>query len=438
MKRLIEENLIQWKQGKNRKPLLVTGIRQVGKTWTIREFGKQHFKEVLVINFDQEPSYADIFRKSKTPAKILQEFALLNGKSYDPRDTLLFLDEIQSCNEALNALKYFAEDDAEWHVIGAGSYLGITLSRGESFPVGKVEFLELMPMTFPEFLLAQNQEILVEWMQRLDRPDPLSEPVFEKLKVLFREYYIVGGMPEAVLSWCMNKDVTLLEKVQNNILNAYYRDFSKYPPSNIIPRILGVWNSIVNQLSKDNRKFKFSGIDKGARAREYETAMDWLLAGGYIHKVKAVFKLEIPLAGYADEAHFKIYMPDVGLLRAKAEYPASGFSMLNDAVNIPFRGAIAENMVFQQLRHAVPGTLHYWANTRFSTDFVMQVGTVIIPVEVKYGENVKSPSLTHLLEQNPSMLGIRYSMRNLSLDGRILNIPLPLASATSRLIDAIR
>ena len=437
MKRLIEADLLHWKKREDRKPLLLSGIRQVGKTWTVQAFGRQHFKEMLVVNFEKEPRYADIFRKTKTPSKIMQEFALLHGKTYEPRDTLLFLDEVQSCNEALNALKYFAEDSEIWHVIAAGSYLGITLSKGESFPVGKVEFLELMPMTFPEFLMAQQQDVLAEWIQALDHIEPLSDPVFDKLKGLFREYYIVGGMPEAVHTWSLNKDYETLGKVQNGILNAYYRDFSKYPPSSTIPRILGVWDSVVSQLSKDNRKFMFSEIDKGARAREYEGAMDWLVAGGYIHKVKSVGKLDIPLAGYAREAHFKIYMPDVGLLRVKAEYPVSAFSEVYDAANVPFKGALAENMVFQQLRHAYPGTLYYWADMRYSTDFLLQVGAGIHPVEVKYGENIKSPSLTRLLEQNPGMLGIRYSMRNLSLDGSILNIPLPLVSATFRLLDSL-
>ncbi len=437
MKRLIEDDLACWKQRKDRKPLLLTGIRQVGKTWTVQEFGRKHFKDMLVVNFDKEPMFADIFRKSKSPSKIIQEFALLNGKTYSPHDTLLFLDEIQGCNEALNALKYFAEDNEEWHVIAAGSYFGITLSKGESFPVGKVEFLELMPMSFTEFLMAQHQDALADWIRTLDRIELLSEPVFEKLKALFREYYIVGGMPEAVQSWSLNKDYMTLEKVQNGILNAYYRDFSKYPPSAVIPRILGVWNSVVSQLSKDNRKFMFSEIDKGARAREYELAMDWLIAGGYIHKVKAVEKLDIPLSGYAREAHFKIFMPDVGLLRVKAEYPVSAFSELNDSVNVPFKGALAENMVFQQLRHAYPGTLYYWADARYSTDFLLQVGMDVFPVEVRYGENIKSPSLTRLLEQNPKRVGIRYSMRNLSMDGSILNIPLPLVSATFRLLHSL-
>ena len=437
MKRLIEADLLRWKQHRERKPLLLSGIRQVGKTWTVEAFGKQHYKEMLVVNFDKEPLYADIFRKSKTPSRILQEFALLNGKHYEPRDTLLFLDEVQSCNEALNALKYFSEDSEDWHVIAAGSYLGVTLSKGESFPVGKVDFLELMPMTFPEFLMAQNQDVLADWLMSLDRIEPISAPVFDKLKELFREYYIVGGMPEAVQTWCLGKDLVALEKVQTGILNAYYRDFSKYPPSAVIPRILGVWNSVVGQLAKDNRKFMYSEIGKGARAREYETAMDWLVAGGYVHRVKAVEKLDIPLAGYAREDHFKILMPDVGLLRVKAEYPASAFSELHASANMPFKGALAENMVFQQLRHAYPGTLYYWADARHSTDFLLQVGTNIYPVEVKYGENTKSRSLTRLLEQNPKRIGIRYSMRNLSMDGAILNIPIPLVCATNRLIEAI-
>jgi len=437
MKRLIEFDLMQWKLNENRKPLLVNGIRQVGKTFIIKEFGNTQFEDMIYINFDLEPMLCDVFKRTKDPKKILQDLSIYSEKRIDSQKTLIFFDEIQSCNEALNSLKYFDEAVESYYIIGAGSYLGITLAKGESFPVGKVELIELLPMTFCEFLLAQKQDALVDYIETIAVDQHLSVPIFEKVKDFYREYYIVGGMPEAVKTWVQTKDVEALEKVQTNILNAYYRDFSKYPPSQIIPRILGVWNAIVNQLSKENRKFQYSEIDKGARAREYESALDWLLAGGYIHKVKMINKLELPLLGYASDTHFKIYMPDTGLLRKKAEYPASALSVVSDHSNITFKGALAENMVFQELRHAYSGSVFYWANTRQEIDFIIQYDRYIIPIEVKYGENIKSSSLSKLLDTFPDMIGVRYSMKNLSYDGRILNIPIPMVSETMRLLKQI-
>ncbi len=437
MKRLIEGDLLKWKKNPNRKPLLINGIRQVGKTWLVKDFGSRHFPEFLYVNFDLEPAMADIFRKTKDPGKIILELSIFFGKKIDTKQTLVFFDEIQSCNEALNSLKYFEEADEEYYIIGAGSNLGITLSKGDSFPVGKVDFIELSPMSFKEFLIANQQDMLVSYMESIDTIEEIPAALFEKMKDLFREYYIVGGMPEAVNDWIIHKDIAGLEKIQTNILNAYYRDFSKYPPSHMIPRILGVWDAVVPQLSKENRKFKYSEIDKGARAREYETALDWLLAGGYIHKVKKIDKAEIPLIGYTNENHFKIFMPDIGLLRKKAEYPASAFSSLNEGVNLPFKGAMAENAVFQELRNVHPTGIFYWSNQQYEIDFVIQRELRVYPIEVKYGENIKSRSLTKFLELHPELTGVRYSMKNLAYDGRILNIPLPLIGETSRILKTL-
>lgn len=438
MKRFIEVELLKWKENRNRKPLLINGIRQVGKTWIVKDFGMRHFKDFIYVNFDLEPSLGDIFKKTKDPKKILLELSIYFEKSIHYEETLIFLDEIQSCNEALNALKYFDEAEEAYYVIGAGSYLGITLSKGNSFPVGKVDLIELKPMTFKEFLIAQNQEMLVQYMESISQIEAISEPLFDKMKDFLREYYIVGGMPEAVQTWVESKDIENLEKVQTNILNAYYRDFSKYPPTQMMPRILGIWDSVVNQLSKENRKFKYSDIDKGARAREYETALDWLIAGSYIHKVNKIDKLEVPLMGYTNQDHFKIYMPDIGLLRKKAQYPASAFSQANDNVNIPFKGALSENIVFQELGYLHQQGIFYYTNPPYEIDFVIQKEMGIYPMEVKYGENVKSRSMTKLLESHETCIGIRYSMKNLSFDGRILNIPLPLIGETFRLISMVR
>jgi len=437
MKRLIEAELYQWKMNRERKPLLINGIRQVGKTWIVKEFGKKHFKQLIYLNFDLEPNLCDIFKKSKDPKKIILELSILFEKRIDYENTLFFFDEIQSCNEALNSLKYFEEADESYFIIGAGSYLGITLAKGESFPVGKVDLIELKPMSFKEFLMAHEQQLLIEYMEAISHIEALPEPIFDKMKDYLRSYYIVGGMPEAVKTWITNPDIEAIEKVQENILNSYYRDFSKYPPIQIIPRILGIWKSLINQLSRENKKFKFSDIDKGARAREYETALDWLIAGGYVQKVLKVEKPEIPLLGYTNDSHFKIYMPDIGLLRRKAEYPASSFSSTNDSLNIPFKGAMTENVVLQELCMLSSKGIFYWANNLNEVDFVIQREMRIFPIEVKYGENVKSKSLTKLLDEYSHLIGIRYSMKNLSFDGRILNIPLPLISETDRIINMI-
>jgi len=267
--------------------------------------------------------------------------------------------------------------------------------------------------------------------------DGLSELIFEKLQGVFREFYMIGGMPEVVQEWVISNDFERANKVQENILNAYYRDFSKYPPMVMIPRILGVWNAIVGQLSKENKKFKYSEINKGARAREYENALDWLLAGNYLKRVENLEKLEMPIKGYLDEKHFKLYMPDVGLLRCKADFPMSELSTLKDQEIVPFKGALAENVVLQELDFLHRQGVYFWAGQNYEVDFVIQRNNAIYPIEVKYGQNVKSKSMTKVLADHPKMIGIRYSSRNLAFDGKILNIPFPLISETFRILQLI-
>ncbi|MCK5671864.1 MAG: ATP-binding protein, partial [Spirochaetales bacterium] len=335
MKRYIEEKLLDWKNRKNRKPILINGIRQVGKTYSIKKFGENQFNNFLYINFDLDPDYSDIFKRSKDPEKILFELSILFERKIDPENTLIFLDEIQGCNEALNALKYFCEAQEEYYIIGAGSYLGITLSKGASFPVGKVELIELKPMTYKEFLMASGQNMLVEYIESIDRIKPIAEPIFSKLNNYLREYYLVGGMPEAVKTWLETKDYKQLENVQENIINAYFRDFSKYPPSLMVPKIAAIWDSIISQLSRENRKFKYSNINKSARAREYENALEWLIAGNNLSKVPIIDKFQLPLKGYENTKHFKIYMPDTGLLRKMSDYPITSLLKIKQDENIP-------------------------------------------------------------------------------------------------------
>ncbi len=345
---------------------------------------------------------------------------------------MIFFDEIQECNEALNSLKYFDESDYDYYVIGAGSYLGITLSKGASFPVGKVDMIELKPMTYKEFLLASGQKRLVEFIEGIDRIEPLSEPVMNKLNEYLREYYLVGGMPEAVQNWVDTKELGPLVNVQENIINAYYRDFSKYPPSAMVPKIVGIWDSIVPQLSRENRKFKYSEIKKSARAREYENALDWLIAGNYLNKVVLVDKLEMPLRGYENSRHFKIYLPDTGLLRMMADYPTASLLELEQKDNIPFKGAVAENYVLQELKALSIKGIYYWAKNNYEMDFAIQYGERVLPIEVKAGKNIKSKSMRKVLDNKD--LAVRISMRNLKLDGKVLNIPLVLVSEIQRLL----
>ena len=433
MKRFIEEKLLDWKNRKKRKPLLINGIRQVGKTYSIKDFGENHFNSFLYINFDLEPGYSDIFKSSKDPEKILFELSILFERKIDPENTLIFLDEIQGCNEALNALKYFCEAQEEYYIIGAGSYLGITLSKGASFPVGKVELIELKPMTYKEFLMASGQNMLVEYIESIDRIKPIAEPIFSKLNNYLREYYLVGGMPEAVKTWLETKDYKQLENVQENIINAYFRDFSKYPPSLMVPKIAAIWDSIVSQLSRENRKFKYSNINKSARAREYENALEWLIAGNYLSKVPIIDKFQLPLKGYENTKHFKIYMPDTGLLRKMSDYPITSLLKIKQDENIPFKGAMAENYVLQELNATYTKAVYYWAKNNYEIDFVIQINELILPIEVKAGQNVKSKSMTKVLENLNK--GVRISMRNLAFDGKLINIPLVLVSELDRLIN---
>ncbi|MCK5763410.1 MAG: DUF4143 domain-containing protein, partial [Clostridiales bacterium] len=288
--------------------------------------------------------------------------------------------------------------------------------------------------TYKEFLLANGEDMLVEYIENYNEKSSITEPIFQKMMLYFREYYIVGGMPEAVSKWVQEKSIEFVEKVQINILNSYQRDFAKYPERRIMPKIIDVWESVVKQLSRENKKFKYSEINKSARAREYEEALNWLIAGNYIKKVSRVSKSLIPLKIYSDERNFKIYFADTGLLRAKAQYPASAFSEINDNRNFQFKGVWAENVVLQELEYISTNSIYSWATVNNEIDFIIQVDQKIYPIEVKYGSNIHSKSLTKFLKENPETIGIRYSMKNLSFDGRILNIPFSMIGETIRLI----
>jgi uncharacterized protein len=434
MDRKIEIELLSWKENRQRKPLLLDGMRQVGKTWILEDFGAKYFKKVHYFNFDKEIGLCDFFRKSKDPEKIVKELSFFIGQKIDGETDLIIFDEIQECNEALNSLKYFCESTNNYFVVGAGSYLGITLSKGYSFPVGKIQQLSMYPMTFKEFLNANGNSMLVEFIESINSLNLIPLPLFEKLSLLFKEYYFVGGMPEVVDTWIKMGDIEKIKKIQGSILNAYRSDFSKYAPREIMPKILEIWDSVVGQLSRENKKFKYSEVKKSSRAREYETSLNWLVSGSYFKKILRVSNNIMPLAAYAESESFKIYLSDVGLLRQKADFDPSLLLSETDGVNIPFKGALAENIVMQELTAAEVGTLYYWmTKNNQELDFMLQIGGDIVPIEVKYGVNVKSKSLSGYLKENPKSIGIKFSMRNLRLDWHTLNIPIFMVSEIERL-----
>jgi len=437
MRRKIENDLVKWKLNEARKPLLLNGMRQVGKTWILKDFGKKNYENVHYFNFDSEPTLCEFFKTTKDPDKLLKNLSLLRGVRINTEDLIIF-DEIQECNEALNALKYFCESEVQYHIAGAGSYLGITLSKGASFPVGKVEIMNMYPLTYREFLEASGETMLSEYIPTITVSEGVPQPIFEKMKSLFLEFYVVGGMPEIVAEWIKTKDIERISSIQNNILNAYRSDFSKYAPREIMPKILEIWDSIISQLSRENKKFKYSEIKKSARAREYEAALNWLVSGRYFQKIAKVKIGSLPLSAHVDLSHFKIYLSDVGLLRKKADLPSS-IILENTSSNIPFKGALAENVVLQELIAEYEKNIYYWADkSNQELDYIIQLHENVIPIEVKYGQNVKSSSLTRYLKTHPDQVGVRFSMKNLRLDGSVLNIPTFLVSELERLYESVK
>ncbi|MGN0635843.1 MAG: ATP-binding protein [Acutalibacteraceae bacterium] len=433
MKRFVLDDLRKWKNAKRRKPLIIKGARQVGKTWVLKEFGKEFPDGFAYFNFDKEPEYAQFFEKTKDVHRILKNLSMASGQRITP-NTLIILDEIQACEDALNALKYFCEDAPEYYVACAGSLLGLLLSKG--FPVGKVDFLEMGPMSFSEFLIANGDENYYEYLCQLDRieaiPDAFFVPLEEKLKM----YFVTGGMPEAVLVWTEDGDVRAVEKVQSDILDSYNRDFGKHAPHADVPKITLIWDSLPSQLARENKKFLYSVVKNGARAREYENALNWLHNAELITKVNCITKPGLPVSAYDNLDAFKIYMLDVGLLRKHAHLASSAFRE-NNRLFTEFKGALTENFVLQSLRNRYEVPPRYWAESTHEVDFIIQKENQIIPVEAKAGTNVGARSLKKYLEKYESAtpLAIRLSLKNLSLDGKILNVPLFLIDRLDSLMD---
>ena len=422
MKRFILDELINWKKSKYRKPLILKGARQIGKTYILKEFGEKEYEGVAYFNFDHDEDLYNLFVSTKDPKRILEQLSFIYGKAILPGKTLIIFDEIQECPNALNSLKYFQEEANEYHIVCAGSLLGIRLSH-TSFPVGKVDFLNMYPMTFREFLIADNCENLVEYMESLNKIEKIPDIFFKQLDEKLKAYFIVGGMPEAVNVWVNEKSMEQVNKIQDDILKAYESDFSKHTENAEANKISLIWNCIPSQLSKENKKFLYQVIKQGARAREYENALNWLNDANLIYKVYNLKKTDFPLKAYNDLNSFKIYMNDVGLLRKMADLD-SRIVIEGDRLFQEFKGAFTENYVLNMLNSTFDSVPNYYTYDRHEIDFVIQNKNKIIPIEVKSNKSTNNISLTRYNEKNNNEISIRFSMNNLSQDGKVLNIPL--------------
>ncbi len=417
-------DLLEWKNSNRRKPLLLQGARQVGKTWLIGNFGKSEFKNYIRINFERDSELEEIFKGSLNPYKIIDDLSLYVGKKIEPESTLLFFDEIQAVPRAITSLKYFNEEAPEYFVIAAGSLLGVSIAGDTSFPVGNVSFLDMFPMDFEEFLLAIGEDLLCQELQNPLRTEKFPEPVHNKLIEMMRIYMFTGGMPEVVKAWCEAKDVRKVRAIQNEILMSYQRDFSKYSSEEQAIKTSEMWRSIPTQLAKENKKFKYSDILKGARSATWESTIEWLKNAGLIYISNNLTKPELPLAGYSDKSKFKIYLVDTGILGAMLNL--SSEILINPTeLFLKYNGAFTENYVAQRLSSCGQKELFYWtSNSDAEIDFIISIKENIIPIEVKSGSSKNLKSLKSYVDKYNPKLQIRYSPRNLENSGQFYNIPL--------------
>ena len=433
MKRFILNELVKWKESKYRKPLILKGAKQIGKTYILQQFGKENYEGVAYFNFDHDEDLYNLFTNTKDPKRLLEQLAFIYGKAIIPGKTLIIFDEIQECPNALNSLKYFQEEANEYHIVCAGSLLGIRLSH-TSFPVGKVDFLNMYPMTFREFLIADNCENLVGYMESIRSIEKIPDIFFNQLQEKLKAYFIIGGMPEAVKIWVNEKNIELVNNVQANILKAYESDFSKHTTNNEANKISLIWNNIPSQLAKENKKFLYQTVKEGARAREYEGALNWLNDANLIYKVHNVTKPDFPLKAYNDLSAFKIYINDVGLLRRMANLD-SRIVVEKNKLFEEFKGALTENYVLNMLTAIMDNVPNYYTFDRHEIDFIIQYRNEIIPIEVKSNSAINNVSLTRFVEKNDKKLAIRFSMNNLAKSGKILNIPLFLIEYMNKFIE---
>ena len=435
MYRIAIEKLLKWKQSKRRKPLIIEGARQVGKTWLMKEFGKQAYTETIYINFDSNSRMAELFASDLDTDRLIMGLELYAGHKIDPDNSLLIFDEVQEVPRALASLKYFYENTPQYHIVCAGSLLGIALHQGTSFPVGKVDFLKLYPLSFKEFLIATDKERFAEL---LDKQDFGMITCFKQTYIdSLKQYYFIGGMPEAVQSFAENKDFNEVREIQKRILAAYEQDFSKHAPNEIVPRLRRVWNSIPSQLAKENKKFIYGLVRDGARAKDYETAIMWLSDCGLVHKVSRVNAAGIPLRATEDLKAFKLFVVDVGLLGCMAGLRQRTL-LDGNALFVEFKGALTEQYVCQQLKTIEDLEVYYYTNDRGSceVDFVVDTGEQIVPVEVKAEVNLRAKSLKTYQEKFSPEVSIRTSMSDYKKEEWLVNLPLYAIDQLKAVTDA--
>lgn len=438
MEQEIMKELLKWKKSKYRKPLILKGVRQVGKTWILKEFGKRYYENTAYFNFDENEEYKQFFEMTKDTGRIIENLMLATGQKILPEKTLIIFDEIQDCPKVINAMKYFCENAPQYHVACAGSLLGIALAKPASFPVGKVDFMQMNPMNFTEFLMANGNDNLVQYMESIDTIEKVPDTFFNQLSEKLKMYYVVGGMPEPVLMWTEEKDVEAMQKALSNIISAYERDFAKHPNVKEFPKISMIWKSIPSQLARESKKFIYKVVKEGARAREYEDALQWLVDANLIKKIYRITAPGLPISAYDDLTAFKIYMSDVGVLRQLAQLAPTAFGQGNRLFT-EFKGALSENYILESLTNQFEVLPRYWSmiNSSYEVNFIIQRKNEIFPIEVKAETNTTSKSLKKYKEKygDKVKLRIRFSMDNLSLDNDMLNMPLFLADYTDKLIE---
>lgn len=423
MYRIAIEKLYRWKESRRRKPLIIQGARQVGKTWLMKEFGRSAYRDMIYINFDSNSRMAELFASDLNTDRLIMGIELYAGKKIDPDSTLLIFDEVQEVPRALSSLKYFYENAPQYHIICAGSLLGIALHEGTSFPVGKVDFLELYPLSFREFLMAVTG---TQFAKLLDSQDYKMITSFKQIYIeALKQYYFIGGMPEAVENFTEERDFYEVREVQKRILEAYEQDFSKHAPLEIVPKIRMVWNSIPSQLAKENKKFLYGLAREGGRAKEYETAIMWLCDCGLVYKIERVKGGGIPLKAYVDQKAFKLFVADVGLLGCMTGLSPKILLDGNDLFT-EFKGALTEQYVCQQLKTLENLSIYYYTNDRGSceVDFVVDTGERTVPVEVKAEVNLKAKSLKTYYEKYQPEISIRTSMADYRPEEWLMNLPL--------------
>lgn len=424
------EKLVAWKSSDERKPMVLKGARQVGKTWLMKEFGKNYYKSFVYFNFDEEDELKSIFETNKNPQRIIELLSMIAGEKIYPADTLIIFDEVQECPEALNALKYFKEKANEYHVIAAGSLLGTLLAKPKSYPVGMVNLLDIFPLTFEEFLEATDAPLFA-YYEGIHKEQQIEEIFHNRLLESYNNYLIIGGMPECVSSWLKHKDPAKIAQIQRELIEVYENDFSKHNGKVNSGRILMVFRSIVTQLAKSNEKFMYGAVREGARARDFEEAIEWLVSAGMLNRIYNVSKLEHPISAFDKLDQFKLFLFDTGLLKQMAGIDNSAILLKS---TYQFKGPLTENYVLQQLRGQFDVMPRYFSSRNGEIDFVLQCGMDIIPVETKGGEDKSAPTFKKYVADNHPQYAVRFSKMGYRKDGNITNIPLYLVGKTKELL----